>query len=610
VTFYIDANGAGTTQTYTFTAVKTHTMVTELAYTFLASGELVTVKRNLQEHQLIASAEGGGEETQPSELEDIDVYVPPTTEDVNISLATEMILYGPMHRVIDPDEFDWLEAGASLHLCPPDAEHCKQSKEEKIAMQALEGGVVAVPVVLSAKGGETSTFTVSLVRVQNRLIDFDVNKFVPGEEGWNPLVLVPPFEPLHLFYEVFFDDPIDGISDMFLKMTPAGDPGVNHIRMETDAPEGISLIPFCRHPEEYMIAERDEELDCVTDPNAIEIRSPDGQALKGHVLVRLEMKKKSQPFEVRMVVIAEENVTQNRVYTFRFLPQEPMRLVLRMPSGVPAVLTPPFRSDVLNYSAVVPAAATELTVEMAPTASFWATSDPSERFGNAGETGRMRTGVQQLVPIRAPCRGQLERPTNFPGEVPGDDVDRSLAEELAADTNASAHVTKDVVLAGGRGDLCPVEVEAFERKADFPRVFHVDLLPAAPGTVTYMGANERAALPAFSPASRSFQTVIPIEGEQPVLLVSPAGGVTATWNARALQVTEEGGVARVQLAAVSNEVCACQRLTGCGEKLPSAGEDAALNGCELTVSVGGGEPYRVSVREGATAMRIEAVVEA
>ena len=32
--------------------------------------------------------------------------------------------------------------------------------------------------------------------------------------------------------------------------------------------------------------------------------------------------------------------------------------------------------------------------------------------------------------------------------------------------------------------LCPVEIEAFERKADFPRVFHVDLLPAAPGTIT------------------------------------------------------------------------------------------------------------------------------
>jgi hypothetical protein len=163
VTFYIDANGAGTTQTYTFTAVKTHTMVTQLKYSFTASGENVTIMRNLREPTLIASAEGGGEEQAPSELEDIDVYVPPTTEDVNISLATEMILYGPIKRNIDPDEFDWLEAGASLHLCPPDEEHCKQSKAEKIATQALDGGVVAVPIVLSAKGGETSTFTVSLV---------------------------------------------------------------------------------------------------------------------------------------------------------------------------------------------------------------------------------------------------------------------------------------------------------------------------------------------------------------------------------------------------------------------------------------------------------------
>merc|ERR1719171_2655387 len=544
VTFYIDANGAGTTQTYTFTAVKTHTMVTELAYTFLASGELVTIVRSLQEPTLIASAEGGGEEVQPSELEDIDVYVPPTTENVNISLATEMILYGPMHRVIDPDEFDWLEAGASLHLCPPDAEHCKQSKQEQIATQALEGGVVAVPVVLSAKGGETSTFTVSLVRVQNRLIDFDVHKFVPGEEGWKPLVLVPPFDPLHLFYEVFFDDPIDGISDMFLQMTPAGDPGVNHVRMETDTPDGISLVPFCRHPEEYMIAERDAELDCVVDPNALQIKSADGQEFKGHVLTRLEMQKKSQPFEVRMRIIAEQNVTQDRIYTFRFLPQEPMRLVLRLPSGLPAVLQPPFRSDVLNYSAVVPMTANEVTVEMAPTSSFWATTDLNN-MGVTGSSGRLRNGVQQVVPIVEPCQRQLVRPTNFPGEVPGDDVDRSLAEELAEETNASAQVKSDVILK--KKTLCPVEIEAFERKADFPRVFHVELLPAAPGTITYVGPTDRAALPAFSPSVRAFQTVIPIEGERPSLLVSPAvGGIRASWNGRPLEVAADGATARVQ----------------------------------------------------------------
>ena len=133
-----------------------------------------------------------------------------------------------------------------------------------------------------------------------------------------------------------------------------------------------------------------------------------------------------------MVVVAEQNVTQNRVYTFRFLPQEPMRLVLRLPSGVPAVLQPPFRSDVLNYSAVVPVAANEVTVEMAPTSSFWAATDI--RSVNAGSGGRLRNGVQQTLSIREPCRGPLVRPTNFPGEVPGDDVDRSLAEDLAEET--------------------------------------------------------------------------------------------------------------------------------------------------------------------------------
>lgn len=360
-----------------------------------------------------------------------------------------------------------------------------------------------------------------------------------------------------------------------------------------------------------MIAERDEELDCVTDPNALEIQSEGGEDFKGHVLVRIEKKKKllkkMQPFEVRMSVVAEQNVTQTRIYTFRFLPQEPMRLVLRLPSGVPAVLQPPFRSDVLNYSAVVPAGAKEVTVEMAPTSSFWATTDPSKSI-NAGGTGRMRNGVQQVVPIKEPCNAQLTRPTNFPGEVPGDDVDRSLAEELAEETNASARVTSRVVLNETDVKLCPVEVEAFERKADFPRVFHVDLLPAAPGTITYLGTSDRAALPTFSPATRSFQTVIPIEGKSPFLLVAPAaGGVKAAWNGRPLQVAVDGGLARVQLAPVKDEVCACQRLTGCAEKVP--GGDDPLNGCELTVSAGAGSPYTISVREGATALRIEAVVE-
>merc|ERR1719333_1989144 len=82
-----------------------------------------------------------------------------------------------------------------------------------------------------------------------------------------------------------------------------------------------------------MIAERDEELDCVVDPHALQIKSGDGQEFKGHVLARLESRKKSQPFEVRMRIIAEQNVTQDRIYTFRFLPQEPMRLVLRLPSA-------------------------------------------------------------------------------------------------------------------------------------------------------------------------------------------------------------------------------------------------------------------------------------
>merc|ERR1719160_1574607 len=91
-TFYVDVVGAGTTMTYVFTAVKTQTVLTDLTYTYLASGEDDT----------------------------IEVYIPPTTEEVEITVDKELVIYGPKPgRRVDPKEFGWLEAGASVHLCPP-----------------------------------------------------------------------------------------------------------------------------------------------------------------------------------------------------------------------------------------------------------------------------------------------------------------------------------------------------------------------------------------------------------------------------------------------------------------------------------------------------------
>ena len=40
-----------------------------------------------------------------------------------------------------------------------------------------------------------------------------------------------------------------------------------------------------------------------------------------------------------------------------------MHLAVRLPSGAPAVLEPAFSSEVLNYTAIVPAAAPEVTAE-------------------------------------------------------------------------------------------------------------------------------------------------------------------------------------------------------------------------------------------------------
>ena len=62
-----------------------------------------------------------------------------------------------------------------------------------------------------------------------------------------------------------------------MKLMPAGDPGVNHLLLEFEAPPGVTLVPFCRHPEEYMIAESDAELDCSTDPKALRMRTLAGE---------------------------------------------------------------------------------------------------------------------------------------------------------------------------------------------------------------------------------------------------------------------------------------------------------------------------------------------
>jgi len=612
-TFYVDVVGAGTTMTYVFTAVKTQTVLTDLTYTYLASGENVTVARTLQTADLLASAEDT--DAAPAvigEDDTIEVYIPPTTEEVEITVDKELVIYGPKPgRRVDPKEFGWLEAGASVHLCPPTQDHCTADRSDRMKLDALERGVVAVPVVLAAKGGETKSFTVALVRVHNRLTNMQAATFAPGRD-WRGAVLNPPFDPMHLYYQAFFEAAPEKAGDLFVKLMPAGDPGVNHLLLDFEAPPGVTLVPFCRHPEEYMIAESDAELDCSTDPKALRMRTLAGEEFRGHLLVRVETKRHvvPDPFEVKITVVAEETGTQqeNRTYTFRFLPQRPMHMSVRLPSGAPAVLEPAFSSEVLNYTAIVPAAAPEVTVELTPTSSFWASTDPEElRSGDAASAGL----VQTVTLSAPPCSGGLERPTSYPGQLPGDDVDRNRAAAAAAEDEAlvEGNATAPEVLQERAAAYCPVEVMAFERRQDFPRVFHVQMLPAAPGTVVFLGAagsdGKLAALPAFSPLRRSFQTVLPIEGASPSLVVSPAAGITASWNGAPLAVAVNGTLASIDLAPVRAEICACQRLTGCGEEIPGVdvGKDDA-NGCELVVSAGK-EPYTVIVREGATALRLE-----
>ena len=61
-------------------------------------------------------------------------------------------------------------------------------------------------------------------------------------------------------------------------------------------------------------------------------------------------------------------------------------------------------------------------MELTPTSSFWASTDPEElRSGEAASAGL----VQTVTLSAPPCSGGLERPTSYPGQLPGDDVDRA-----------------------------------------------------------------------------------------------------------------------------------------------------------------------------------------
>merc|ERR1719326_2031740 len=97
---------------------------------------------------------------------------------------------------------------------------------------------------------------------------------------------------MHLYYQAFFEAAPEKAGDLFVKLEPAG----------------VTLVPFCRHPEEYMIAESDADLDCSTDPNALRMRTLAGEEFRGPLLVRVETKRHvvPDPFEVKVTVVAEE----------------------------------------------------------------------------------------------------------------------------------------------------------------------------------------------------------------------------------------------------------------------------------------------------------------
>jgi len=220
---------------------------------------------------------------------------------------------------------------------------------------------------------------------------------------------------------------------------------------------------------------------------------------------------------------ATNTVIGHRTYEVKFLPQAPMRLDFFAPLpqigasepaedpvvngllqtthskrslhgrkevkknfGLPIFLSPPFRSDILVYDAMVPETmlasdAGRILIRMMGSHSLWVGSgdQPLEGMGRG-------SALRQEISVRH-------------GPNCGDDFDDLAATFAGAPAPAAAAPTSD--------SLCPVSLRIFERRDGFPRSYGVRLRKAPANTILLVGIlshNQEGrfaaeALPGFRP---------------------------------------------------------------------------------------------------------------
>lgn len=531
--------GAGLEFEYRITVVKTETRISSLEYRYNTSRSVneVVVKKKI-DWESVSGVEESDEEKEEfgDDFESAAVYVPIDTKNVSVSMERSLAIYGPAgNTVVSGAEVDEFEAERKVLLCASGDKNCKEKRGVKTV--EVQNDVTAVPIVLKPAGSDPFRFSVNIIRVANRLVNLDIEQPGTGKptKGWGAMPLLPPFRPFTESFESFFEVPYygddhqdDSYQTLFLRVVPQGNSRTNWVEAEVVPNDNseVELELFCSpHQDDDedlldpSVASITSDLECgatdaqTRDPESgkptedIIIRDKtSGRGFRKHFFIRYKYKVADiAPFTLFLRVAYLEHATElaevgHRVYEVKFLPQVPMRLELSAPRAspgsvmlqsdigkgisrktfdLPLFLSPEFRSDILQYTAVVPRDVDDaVMVHLMQKHSLWASSGsaPLQGLGRGAEL-RQEVKLQhgpdcieeEISPTLQPHKFQVDSAPS-PAAVPP-----SIAAEPAP------------TLLQTSNEICPVRVRIYERMEGFPRTYTVKLHPAKQDDVLLVG---------------------------------------------------------------------------------------------------------------------------
>jgi hypothetical protein len=387
---------------------------------------------------------------------------------------------------------------------------------------------------------------------------------VPGTEK-SPISAVPSPAPMSAFQLQTSGSSAEDqqtTTSVFFRIEPQGDARVNWIKAEVlPDKEGQRLEPFCRPPADEdqpldpSISQKTNDLACGATADTAEhaeegesteklMIQADGRNFSGHFFVKYTFAKgEALPFTVQLrVMFHDENPAlvrghnfsntsnisdvSNHKYMIHFLPQQAMRLDLRLPvtgppssafvvgapssapppspspaSGaliettsrlqkrntssflLPVFLDRPYRSDVFEYSAALPQGIIgTLDMMLGQFHSFWA----GIRGDNAPLEGPgWGSAVKQHFALHRTCDADGHVVDGAPAPAPSVPTVSFASVAVAP---APATVEPASPAPSPAAFLCPLSVVAYERKDGFPHTYVVKLREALDDEILFIGS--------------------------------------------------------------------------------------------------------------------------